>query len=95
MVDLPKRPRIVVTAEQLRMAFRVWMTVAPSWFWRKNEKLERLKAEKRHTVEMLGDPRGELADYMADKFLQAEWEASYPEPVPVVDRRPAPGASST
>jgi hypothetical protein len=95
VADPPACPRIVVTAQQLNMAFRVWMIVAPSRFWQKNEKLERLKAEKRHTAEMLRDPRGELTDYMAEKFLRAGWEESYPEPAPVVDRRPMPAASST
>jgi hypothetical protein len=73
------RPRIIVTAEQLRVAFRVWLKVAPARLWRKNEEAERLKAEKRWNPDERTDPRDELADHMAGKFLQANWEASYSE----------------
>lgn len=31
------------------------------------------------------DPRDILAEYMAEKFAQARWEASYPKPQPYLD----------
>jgi hypothetical protein len=92
MREEPNRPRIVVTAEELRTAFRVWMMVIPSYLWRRHEQFQRLKADKRSIRDTMSDPRSDLADYMADKFFQAGWTASYPKPPVMVDNRLDAGA---
>lgn len=88
------RPRILVTPEQLRRAFRVWMRVLPSYLWRRHEQHLRMIADKRSTPEDRPDPKADLADYMADKFVQAGWEASYPTPPMTADHRGLPPTAS-
>lgn len=77
--------RITVTPDELRTTFRVWLQTIPPRIWRELEKQERLDAEKRGGS-IRFDARAALADYMADKFNQGRWEASYPRPTPYVDR---------
>ena len=86
--------RILVTPEQLRRAFRVWMRVLPAYLWRRHEQHLRMAADRRSRPEDRPDPKADLADYMADKFVQAGWEASYPEPPIMTDPRRTPGMGS-
>jgi hypothetical protein len=86
-------PPIVVTPEQLRTAFRVWMLVLPSRLWRKHEQFLKMKADRRSIPEHSQDPRLDLADYMARKFIQAGWEASHPDRSPGIDRTSPAGSS--
>jgi hypothetical protein len=69
----------------------VWMMVLPSRLWRKHEQYLKLKAERRSIPESMQDPRLDVADHMAGKFMEAGWEATYEKPHVMVDTRKAPG----
>ena len=75
--------RITVTAEQLASALLVWLRVAPQRLWLRNERYERLKAEKRQLFEDTPDPKKDLAAHLARHFALAKWEISYEEPKPL------------
>jgi hypothetical protein len=73
-------PRITVTPDKLKLAFRIWLRVMPKHVWRRFEAYERKMADKRHLPEDEPDARGELADYLAERFAAAHWEITHPEP---------------
>lgn len=72
--------RITVTQDELARAILVWLRVMPKRVWRKYEAYERLVAQKRHTIEDEPQAREEIASYVTEKFQQAGWEITYPEP---------------
>lgn len=77
MSDSPDR--ITVTPEQLQRAFTVWIRVMPKHLWA--DYLKMLSVDpKRRTQADRADPVPMLATYLAGKFNQAKWEASYPKP---------------
>lgn len=88
------RSRILVSPEQLRRAFRVWMRVLPTYLWRRHEQHLRMMADRRLRPEDRPDPKADLADYMADKFLESGWQATYPEPQIMSDPRGPPATGS-
>jgi hypothetical protein len=72
--------RITVTPEKLKMALLVWLRVMPGHVWRRYEDYERKAAEKRHSEEDEPKAREELAEYLAGRFAQVNWEITHPEP---------------
>ena len=71
--------RVVVTPEKLVTSLLIWLRLAPKRIWRKSDEYERQKAEKRHDAERAPDPHGELAEYLAGRFEQSDWEVTHPE----------------
>ncbi len=71
--------RVVVTPDKLITAILIWLRIAPKRIWRKSEEYERQKAEKRHNPSEAPDPHGELAEYLAGQFQEAQWEVTHPE----------------
>ena len=71
--------RVIVTPEKLVTALLVWLRLAPKRIWRKSEAYERQRAEKRHDPEQAPNPHGELAEYLAERFQQSDWEVTHPE----------------
>lgn len=72
--------RVPVRPEELERAIAVWLMVMPRHLWAPFEKMltidrRRLNAEDRV------EPRDVLAAWIARKFVEAKWEASYIEPV--------------
>lgn len=69
-----------ITSEELSMALRLWIRAAPASIWKRNLLYEQLRAEKRHDPSKAPDPRGDLAAYLTDRFLQAGWMLTRPVP---------------
>jgi hypothetical protein len=72
--------RITVTPEKLRQAILIWLRVMPKHVWRRYEAYERLAAAKRHSEADEPKAREEIAEYLAGRFGQANWEITHPEP---------------
>ena len=68
----------------------VWLRVMPTRIWRAYENYQLARQHKRHVE----NPEVEraVAEYIAGKFDQANWEVSYPEPVPYQDRTQLAGS---
>lgn len=77
--ERPPRPTIIVSQKDLETAFRVWLKTIPTRLWRDYEKMLAIDS-KRLRPEDRVDPRDVVAEYMARKFAQANWTASYPQP---------------
>jgi hypothetical protein len=74
------RPRIAVSIEELGTAIRLWIRAAPPSIWNRDEQYERLKAMKRHDPMRAPDPRGDLAAWITDRFVRADWRVTRAEP---------------
>jgi hypothetical protein len=70
--------RIRVTREALVSALRVWLRVMPKRIWRELEKHQIAALDKRQGDEP--PVRTAVAEHLADKFEQASWEVTHPEP---------------
>lgn len=62
------------------MAIRLWLRGAPEWIWQRDVEYERLKLEKRHDPSKAPDPKGDLAAYLTDRFVQVKWTVSREQP---------------
>lgn len=78
MSDSPEE-RITVTPEELERAITVWLMVMPAYLWRPYEKMLAIDRTRRKEEDRV-DPRHILSAYLAGKFGQAKWQASYPKP---------------
>jgi hypothetical protein len=74
------RPRIVIAGKQLGVVIRGWLRSTPDRLWGKDPNYERLKALKRQGAGDEPDPRREVADYIAARLEELNWEVSYPSP---------------
>ena len=75
--------RVTVTPSALRMALRVWMKVAPTRLWRELEKQDKAARDAPgSTADALKpfDARNAVAEYVAEKIEQANWQITHPEP---------------
>jgi hypothetical protein len=84
--------RIMVTSEELERAIAVWLKTMPRHLWRAYEAMLAVD-EKRRNPDDRVDPHHVLAAYLAGKFAQVKWEATYPAPPPPGDyNSPTPRA---
>jgi hypothetical protein len=68
--------RIDVSHDELAMALRLWIRASPPLIWREDQRYEALKLDKRHDPSKEPDPKGDLAMYIADRFIIANWTVS-------------------
>ena len=73
-------PRIVIAGKQLGAVIKGWLRSTPDRLWGKDPNYERLKALKRQGTDDEPDPRREVADYIAARLDELNWEVSYPPP---------------
>jgi len=77
----PPGARVPVSRQELERAMAVWLRTMPSHLWKPY--LAMLAVDpKRRTEDDRADPRDILASYIAAKFHQVHWEASYEQPGP-------------
>jgi hypothetical protein len=72
--------RIHVTREELERAIAVWLRLMPRDLWAGYLRMLEIDP-KRRTETDRADPVLILSAYLADRFDQARWQASYREPV--------------
>ena len=85
--------RIVIAGKQLAVVMRGWLRSTPDRLWGSDPNYEQLKALKRHDPTLAPDPRREVADYLASRLDELEWEVSYPTPEPQVSPPPYRGSA--
>jgi hypothetical protein len=64
---------ISVAPDELTLTLRLWIRAAPKWIWKRDLDYERARAEKRHDPSREPDPQGDLAAYLADRFVRTGW----------------------
>jgi hypothetical protein len=74
--------RIAIAGKQLAIVIRGWLRSTPDRLWGTDPNYEQLKALKRHDPMLAPDPRRVIADYIASRLDELEWEVTYPEPEP-------------
>lgn len=86
MADLPADnssaappERIAVSPAELERAIAVWLKVMPAALWRPYLAMLAIDPKRRNEDDRV-DPGAAIAAWIAGKFVQARWEASYPEP---------------
>jgi hypothetical protein len=62
------------------VVIKVWLRATPDRLWGKDPNFEKLKALKRHDPDSAPDPRMEVAEYIAARLQELDWEVSYLEP---------------
>jgi hypothetical protein len=75
-----ERGRIVVGGRKLALVIRSWLRATPERLWGSDPNYEALKSLKRHDPELAPDPRREVADYIAARIEELDWEVTQPEP---------------
>jgi hypothetical protein len=72
--------RVVIAGKQLAVVLRGWLRSTPDRLWGSDPNYEQLKALKLHDPSFEPDPRREVAEYIAARLEELEWEVSHPEP---------------
>lgn len=81
--------RIKISKTELATAIKVWIICAPKRIWRDYWHHAETEAKWGGTSGIARfDPREAMAEHLAGKFAQANWEITYPTP-----RHPDGGAS--
>jgi hypothetical protein len=86
--------RIAIAGKQLAVVIRCWLRSTPDRLWGTDPNYEQLKALKRHDPTLAPDPRREVADYIAARLDELDWEVSYPEPEPQKSPPPYQGTET-
>ena len=71
--------RVSVSQQELERALAVWLRTMPGHLWKPYQAMLVIDP-KRRTEDDRADPRDILAGYIAAKFHQVSWEASYEQP---------------
>jgi hypothetical protein len=76
--SLPPPPgaRVPVSQQELERAISVWLKTMPSHLWKPYVAMLAIDQKLRREDDR-ADPREILASYLAAKFHQVHWEASY------------------